>query len=71
MLFLCYFLLFWASGFFGAAEGWYYFVLLSAILGSSATPCFVLFCFVVLLRLNLFGAEEMQNSAGVVRATLV
>ena len=34
----CYFLLFWASGFFGVAEGRCYFVLLSAILGSSATP---------------------------------
>ena len=37
----CYFLLFWASGFFGAAEGGAIlccFLLFSAILGSSATP---------------------------------
>ena len=39
VLFLGYFLLFWTSGFLGAAEGGgCYFVLFSAILGSSATP---------------------------------
>ena len=48
----CYFLLFWACGFFGAAGGGAilcYFLLFSAILGSSATPIsdtllFLFFC---------------------------